>query len=465
MSLKEDEIEKQRRYKIEVVKYLENFWNLKQNTLPERMPQKNSFFRREIKNLVKILLEENAERKEKLLKLRKKQLKKSSSTETMKYISKDAKKIINKIGRNIGKIKNSITDITKMNGLFLEQRARKTLSTYRMERKTNEFEKLNLNGEHSLENIIRKGKVINYRENYNNNFNKTQRVDKNNKIRRLRILNDINDKEKEKEKKEKYMKNFLFVNDNYRKQLNFAFLKYNPEKNLENLKLLVQVEPIIRRDITTIKKEIEDDIKWRCDKNHFRKKYEIIKKKFQRSNSVQNTPKMEMRKENILPNLNKKKSIKVFTPKFLDKNFNIYENIKKEENSKIIFPKEEKIEEINYILKASSEIDNLINEENINKKIDLYKTKYDEKSKLKEFYDTNSINLLEKDYFEEEKKRVVDKLGNIYQFQIDKNINDKEKKLKEKIVKDNDILTKKLKEEKASTLNEINDVIYDNTLL
>ena len=68
------------------------------------------------------------------------------------------------------------------------------------------------------------------------------------------------------------MKNFLFVNDIYRKQLNFAFLKYNPEKHLENLKFLVEAEPLIRRDISTIKKEVEEDIKLRCDKNHFKKK-------------------------------------------------------------------------------------------------------------------------------------------------------------------------------------------------
>ena len=197
-----------------------------------------------------------------------------------------------------------------------------------------------------------------------------------------------------------------------------------------------------------------------------KKKYELIKKRFQRSNSVQNTPKAQLNTKNILPNLTRKKSIKVFTPKFSEeKKVNIFENNKKEDNSKVVFPKEEKIEEINYMLRASSEIGNLIKDENINKKIDLYKTKYDEKLKLNEFYDTNAINLLEKDYFEEEKRNIINKLGDIYQFQIDKIIKEKEKKIKGKIVKDNDILTKKLKEEKANTINEINDIIYDNTLL
>ena len=434
MSKNEDKEEKIRRYRIEQTKYLGKFWNVKQNTLPERMPQKNIYYRKTIKNLVNILLEENAERKERLINLRKKRLKQSSSTETMNYLSPKVIKIINKIDRNIGKIKNSITDITKMNGLFLEKKARKTISTYRNTTKNEENEA-----------II---------------YNQTQRLNMKHKIKKLHILNDLNNKEN-KDTKENYMKNFKYVNDNYRKQLNFAFLNYNSEKHIKNLKIIVQAEPLIRRDITTIKKEVDEDIKWRCDKHHFRKKYEMIKKRFQRSKSVQNTPKEQFNKNNILPNLNKKKETKIFTPKFTQNQIvNIFN--KKDENAKIIFPKEEKLEEINYMLKASSEIDNLIKDENINKKIDLYRTHYEEKLRLNEFYDTKGFNLLEKDYFEEEKKNVINRLGNIYNFQIDKNIKEKERKIKGKIDKDNDAFNKKINEEKNNVLNNINEIIHDN---
>ena len=464
MSLEENKEDIKKRYKIEIIKCLENFWKLKRNSLPEGMPQKMTYYKRNIKHLVNILSEENAERKEKLIKLRKKKkMKKSTSTRTMNYLSENANKILNKIGRNIGKIKNSITDITKMNGLYLEQNARKTLSTYRLQR--NNLEKLNLKKENLLENFTKRTNGVKYKAN-EINYNKTQRIDGYNKIRKLNILNEINNRQKEteKSKKEKYMKNFLFVNDIYRKQLNYAFLKYNPEKHLDDLKLLVEVEPLIRRDISTIKKEVEEDIKFRCDKNHFKKKYEMIKKRFQRSNSVQNTPKGQLNKKNILPDLNKKKAVKVFTPKFSEekKIINTYEIKKKEENTKIVFPKEEKIEEINYILKASSEIGKLIKDENINKKIDLYRTNYDEKLRLNEFYDTDSINLLEKDYFEEEKKNIMNKLGNIYEFQIDKNIKNTEKILKGKISNDNNVFNQRLIDGKYETLNEINDEFPDN---
>ena len=187
MSVEENKEDIKKRYKIEIIKFLENFWKLKRNSLPEGMPQKMTYYKWNIKHLVNILSEENAERKEKLIKLRKKKkMKKSTSTKTMNYLSENANKILNKIGRNIGKIKNSITDITKMNGLYLEQNARKTLSTYRLQR--NNLEKLNLKRENLLENLTKRGNRVKDKEN-EINYNKTQRIDGYNKIRKLKTVN------------------------------------------------------------------------------------------------------------------------------------------------------------------------------------------------------------------------------------------------------------------------------------
>ena len=95
-------------------------------------------------------------------------------------------------------------------------------------------------------------------------------------------------------------------------------MKYNPKNHLENLKLLVQTEPLIKKDVITINKEIDEDIKWRCDKHHFKKKYEILKKKFQRYNSVQTAPKLQLlNKKKSMPDFNIKdiaKAMKIFTP-------------------------------------------------------------------------------------------------------------------------------------------------------
>ena len=429
--------EKKRAYKIETIKVLEKFWKMKYNIVPEGMYQKTLDYKKDMKNLIDILLEEK--KREKLLKLKKIKLKQSSSIKSMEHISPNVKTIIAKIGRNYGKIRNSITNISKTNGLYLRQNAIKALDNLNSEEKNQNMEK-----------IIEDDK-------YNINYYKTQR---NKKF----ILNDVNALER------KSFNNFLYSNASYRKQLNFAFLKYNPNKHLENLKLLVQTEPLIRKDVNIIKKEVDEDIKWRCDKHHFRKKYEILKKRFKRSNSVQTDPKLQLDNQNkkILPNLNTKETVKIMkilTPSFSDKKiFNIYDIKKKEEDSKIIIHKEKKLEELKNILKASSGINELIKDNNINKKIDMFKTNYDIKVKLSEYYDDNNKNLLETDYFYEEKKNIINKLGNIYEFKISNNLKEKEKenKLKGKIINDNDAFNLKLIEEKNDAINDIDENIKDN---
>jgi len=429
--------EKKRAYKIETIKVLEKFWKMKYNIVPEGMYQKTLDYKKDMKNLIDILLEEK--KREKLLKLKKIKLKQSSSIKSMEHISPNVKTIITKIGRNYGKIRNSIANISKTNGLYLRQNAIKALDNLNSEEKNQNMEK-----------IIEDDK-------YNINYYKTQR---NKKF----ILNDVNALER------KSYNNFLYSNASYRKQLNFAFLKYNPNKHLENLKLLVQTEPLIRKDVNIIKKEVDEDIKWRCDKHHFRKKYEILKKRFKRSNSVQTDPKLQLDNQNkkILPNLNTKETVKIMkilTPSFSDKKiFNIYDIKKKEEDSKIIIHKEKKLEELKNILKASSGINELIKDNNINKKIDMFKTNYDIKVKLSEYYDDNNKNLLETDYFYEEKKNIINKLGNIYEFKISNNLKEKEKenKLKGKIINDNDAFNLKLIEEKNDAINDIDENIKDN---
>ena len=429
--------EKKRAYKIETIKVLEKFWKMKYNIVPEGMYQKTLDYKKDMKNLIDILLEEK--KREKLLKLKKIKLKQSSSIKSMEHISPNVKTIITKIGRNYGKIRNSIANISKTNGLYLRQNAIKALDNLNSEEKNQNMEK-----------IIEDDK-------YNINYYKTQR---NKKF----ILNDVNALER------KSYNNFLYSNASYRKQLNFAFLKYNPNKHLENLKLLVQTEPLIRKDVNIIKKEVDEDIKWRCNKHHFRKKYEILKKRFKRSNSVQTDPKLQLDNQNkkILPNLNTKETVKIMkilTPSFSDKKiFNIYDIKKKEEDSKIIIHKEKKLEELKNILKASSGINELIKDNNINKKIDMFKTNYDIKVKLSEYYDDNNKNLLETDYFYEEKKNIINKLGNIYEFKISNNLKEKEKenKLKGKIINDNDAFNLKLIEEKNDAINDIDENIKDN---
>ena len=263
-------------------------WRQSQNILPEGMPQKINYQKRRMKESINILNGEwNSEKnKERIYNFKNKESKYISSKNIKENISPYAKKILYKIGQNVQKIKQSILDITKMNSLYLEEKAKKTIEPKKNKKIT--IAKLKLRKNKSIIDL----------------FSKTQNF------------------------KEKYLNNFILVNDNYRKQLNYAFLKYNPISHLESLKLLVE-EPSIRDNIVKLNEEVEEDIKLKCDKFFFKKKYEsfVEKRKRQRNRStlqqycdkpknidkLPNIKKMRMDKKNISmvvkmfnDNLNKK---------------------------------------------------------------------------------------------------------------------------------------------------------------
>ena len=120
---------------------------------------------------------------------------------------------------------------------------------------------------------------------------------------------------------------------------------------------------------------------------------------------------------------------------------------------------------MNQMLNATSQINNLIKDENINNKINLYKTDYAQKM----YYtnrDNSKINksLINKDYFLEDKKKVVDEIGNAYCFQISRNAKEKEKQLKGKIINENNKIYKKMADGKKSVINEIYTYIENNQI-
>ena len=98
----------------------------------------------------------------------------------------------------------------------------------------------------------------------------------------------------------------------------------------------------------------------------------------------------------------------------------------------------------------------------------MFETNYEEKKikLLNEIEDSNTSNsLLEKNYFEDDEKKVIKAIGNVYQYQVDKHGKEKEKKLKEKIKNDDEVYKKALKEEKIDAIYKINDIISDNFIL
>ena len=420
---------------------MNKLWIQKQNILPEGMPQKMNYQKRVIKESIDILNEERRpnRNKEKLKNIKNNEFQRSSSSKIMDEVSPYAKTMLLKIGKHIKKMKQSIADITKMNGLYLEEKAKKTFN----QKSKNNIKKIKLRRSSS--------EIISGNKTFNKNFEYITNKNENNK-------------------KEDYVKNFVYVNDNYRKQLNFAFLKYNPISHLDNLKILVQAEPSIRKDIIKINQEVEEDIKWKCDKYHFLKKYLNLLARNERSRSVQKMQENENQnktiKDNLLPNINNKNKNKAAikaqkSVSSIYKQVNLLEKLNKKEMMKINAQKEQTQEEINHMLNASKEINDLIRNENINDKIEMFKTDY-AKQMYYPGHESNSENLLEKDYFMDEKKKIVDKIGTVYSFKMNKTVCEKEKIFKGKINNENEKFKKRITDGKRNTMEEFNNYMINN---
>ena len=253
-------------------------WSHKYNIASEGMPQKMNRNKRDIKSFVDLLNEETYKdrRKKNLYNVFMDDLQKTVSSREEKHLSNNMKRMLKKIQKNVNYIKKSIMDITKMNGLYLEEKAKKTFfRTHQMNKGS--FNDINNKNNSAIDLRAKKTlKKINFRKTQSELHIKDNKENKENKN-----SNNVKSYEKNKknEKKDDYTKNFVYVNDNYRRQLNYAFLKYNADQHLENIKFLVQADPSIRDDVDNIIQEVQNDIEWRCDKKHFAKKYFNLKER------------------------------------------------------------------------------------------------------------------------------------------------------------------------------------------
>ena len=171
---------------------MNKIWIQEQNTLPEGMVERIYSNKRLMKNYVDLLNEEEKtdKNKEKIYKYKKKEYKRSLSSNIIEGVSPTARNILIKIGKHIKKMKNSISDITKMNGLYLEPTVRNTMRLQnRQKNKTlSKFNYKNVQLDHILNDDDN--------ENYNKTFlNKHKESDIKN------ILSDNGDIYGEKHKK------------------------------------------------------------------------------------------------------------------------------------------------------------------------------------------------------------------------------------------------------------------------
>lgn len=139
-------------------------------------------------------------------------------------ISDDCRKILTDIYKNINHMKKETQEITKMNSLYLQETAKDYFSA----------------------------------QNNNTNINAYNEMDFN--------------------KKSKKPINYIYINDNYRRQINKAFNTFNPYVHLAKLNAMKSQSDKVKAHVEDIKDKIEEDIKNLTSKDYFKKKYEKVHK-------------------------------------------------------------------------------------------------------------------------------------------------------------------------------------------
>ena len=187
--------------------------------------------------------EENNLKKKKHLKKKSKEIDEYSE-KTEKKLSDKSSKIINDVNRIISNMNESTEELKKLNALFL-------IGTSKKINKTNNIQSENLE-ELKYSKEIKDEKLI--------------EEDEKNKL----------------ENKKKKPFNFTYINDNYRKQLNRAFMNFNPIIHLGNLNLLRKADPSINEDIAKLEEYINKDLKSIIDPHYYKHQYEKLLKEHEK---------------------------------------------------------------------------------------------------------------------------------------------------------------------------------------
>ena len=187
--------------------------------------------------------EENNLKKKKHLKKKSKEIDELSE-KTEKKLSDKSSKIINDVNRIISNMNESTEELKKLNALFL-------IGTSKKINKTNNIQSENLE-ELKYSKEIKDEKLI--------------EEDEKNKL----------------ENKKKKPFNFTYINDNYRKQLNRAFMNFNPIIHLGNLNLLRKADPSINEDIAKLEEHINKDLKSIIDPHYYKHQYEKLLKEHEK---------------------------------------------------------------------------------------------------------------------------------------------------------------------------------------
>ena len=472
-------------HKLEENKYNNiRIWKQKQNTQSDGIMPKISLNKRIVKEALNNIMGEDNEDNNKIkidnIK-NKKELKSSTSTKNLDQVSPYAKKILKKINKHIKKIKESSEDIIAMNALYLDNKIFPNKTNKNNKRYNN-----SLSQSEYIKNAITPS---------NKNINMDNSQDNNMKD------NNYNEAISKKDRRN----NFIYVNNNYRSQLNRAFMKYNPMIYLNNLKILLQVSPSIREDVKKTKNEVEEDIKALCDKHRYSKKLNSYLAKNMRSRSVeignqnQNIYKSNdniKRKNNLIINTNINANLNsnlknennnnsssnankptfsflpkitrekiLGSPKELKVGFGLFEKLKRKESQKILSIREQKIDEANKIYKITNEIDNFMGKENIGEKVDKYIGDYRLQKYLSQLRDNHYENTIKgKDYYRQQKEKINEMFGELYINKIHRKAKEREKYYNDRIRRDKNDYFFKIDNELKKSLKEFDNNIILNQI-
>ena len=295
-----------------------------------------------------------------------------------------------------------------------------------------------------------------------------------------------NDNEYNKNKFNKNFKqNFSYINDIYRKQLNKAFMKFNPITYLENLYILQKIDSFVKKDINDLRKNIDENIKDLTDKHHYAKLYEIIHKK-----NLNNS----LNKNNIYSSVNKSNSMKNLLPLNINKNNNNLfdlkiklQNIKKKNINNYNNLNNNNIDKYKYNINQNNQNKN--DNENIKnkKKFDLIredKTEYSNKLKLitqnveglldKNLLFKNIDNEILNHYtkenkniyyeYEKQKEKTNNLFADLYTHDINIILKKNENNLKNKIKNEKENFSNKIENIKEDYLKFFNSYINENNI-
>ena len=393
--------EKKNEIKKETIKEF-NVWNLNKKLSTDKILPIINNDMKSIKQLVNILIEENEQNKEKkYYNYKSKVLKRTNSTESYNIRSSKTKTLLNKIEQNLHNIQDSTNKMINLNDLYMNHTSRDS-------------------------NI--------FKFQYSDNENKNEK-------------NITNYSFFSKKNFDKKIKNFEYITNNNRKQLKNAFMKFNPYFHLENLHMLEKSFPFIQNDISTLKKEIDEDIKDVTDIHKLKKKYEKIKNNNYKSKSS----------ENILKKDDSSSQYK--NVKYIKKHLDFFQKDKKTPKIKSIY-REDKIEEINKILNCTGSIKNFIDNDYINTNIEKYVNDY---SKNK-YNNENKFIVNTNEYFSERNKEIIDDFKELYSFRLNRVVEENEKRNLNRANRENENFSNKVLGIKNSFLNELNSYLQKNEI-